>query len=503
VISFGLTTAAAAIPAAALTPEGTGAIGAESAPDFGNVLQQLMGGAPGGRPATDLPFDLDEPATTAGQTEDDVDELVNAIGVDLAAPPVLRLVATTPWAISDPAPAPAPAAEAGAADVPMADRPTSVGFPIAIAVPIAVSDRASKPFAALAAADETPAVKPPPANLPAVDLPPVNLPDVDLPKVDLRSVARPVPAMADAEDTITAVPTGTAGPAPTAPAAKMPTVAVTPAPTPGAVSPAPTPDPHVALPAQVAAPPTPASAAPAALEVSPSATATPRSADKVDAARQTFRVTADAGQRAYAAAAASDAPSKDTQQGFGEARREFGTGREPVGAAPSATSGAPVAQPFHVVVDRPAPPAGFTLATPVAVPPEAVEATVARELPAQVVQSIRMRAVDGGGEAIVRLRPDYLGELVVAVKVENGAVIAALQSDTPAVRKWIESNEASLRQALAEHGLQLDRLTVSDEAPQTEADERGPQERDQEEAPQPQSRRQRKPAPDATFEVVV
>ena len=136
--------------------------------------------------------------------------------------------------------------------------------------------------------------------------------------------------------------------------------------------------------------------------------------------------------------------------------------------------------------------------------PEAVDAAVATELPAQVVQSIRMQAIGNGGEAIIRLRPDYLGELVVAVKVENGAVSAALRSDTPAVRRWVESNEATLRQALAEHGLQLDRLTVSDEAPTAEGGEREHQDqKEHEDESQPQSRRQRKAAPDATFEVIV
>lgn len=136
--------------------------------------------------------------------------------------------------------------------------------------------------------------------------------------------------------------------------------------------------------------------------------------------------------------------------------------------------------------------------------PGAVEADVATELTAHVVQSIRLQAMGSGGEAIVRLRPDYLGELVVAVKVENGAVSAALRSDTPAVRRWVESNEATLRLALAEHGLQLDRLTISDEAPSTETGAREREDRQEhEDESQPQSRRQRKPAPDATFEVVV
>jgi flagellar hook-length control protein FliK len=123
------------------------------------------------------------------------------------------------------------------------------------------------------------------------------------------------------------------------------------------------------------------------------------------------------------------------------------------------------------------------------------------------VQSIRLQAIAGGGEAVVRLRPDYLGELVVVVKVTNGAVTAALQSDTPAVRRWVEANEATLRLGLAEHGLQLDRLTVSGDAPVAETGEREPQ-RDgrspgDDESQQPESRRRRPQDPEATFEVIV
>ena len=74
-------------------------------------------------------------------------------------------------------------------------------------------------------------------------------------------------------------------------------------------------------------------------------------------------------------------------------------------------------------------------------------ATIDTDLPKQIVQSIRLQALDLGGEAHVRLRPEYLGEVVVSVKVMHGAVTATLQADTAAVRRWIETNEASLRQA--------------------------------------------------------
>jgi len=472
VITFGLNPAAAAVPPAALNPEAAIGCGA----DFGDVLQQLMGGASGESQAIDLPFDRDDLDANEPDAVDELDELVNAIVVDLAAPPVLRLVTTSAWAVSEAAPAPALAADA--VEVPIAghsvsvpfktaDRSVSGPFTTATAAPVAASDLASNPFDAPESAGMAQAVELPAAGLPA-------------------------PAIADAAETIETAKAAALAPAPAPAAAARAAI-----PVPAAA--APTPELPAGPPTPVEVAPTPAAGQ---RELPATTPASQGVTDKIDATRQPLRMTADLGQRAYAAAA-SDAPSRDTQQGFGEARRESATGFEPVTAEPSTTPGAPPAQPFHVVADRPAAPVAPSLATPLVVTAAAVDAVVAHELPAQVVQSIRMQTIDGGGEAIVRLRPDYLGELVVAVKVENGAVIAALQSDTPAVRKWVESNEASLRQALAEHGLQLDRLTVSDEAPQTETGDRGQQERDPEEEPQPQSRRQRKPAPDATFEVVV
>lgn len=84
------------------------------------------------------------------------------------------------------------------------------------------------------------------------------------------------------------------------------------------------------------------------------------------------------------------------------------------------------------------------------------------ELPEQIVQSLRLQATAGGGEARVQLRPEYLGELTIRVVVEGGAVTARLEAEVPAVREWIERHEVSLRQALGEHGLTLDELSVSD-----------------------------------------
>lgn len=137
-------------------------------------------------------------------------------------------------------------------------------------------------------------------------------------------------------------------------------------------------------------------------------------------------------------------------------------------------------------------------------------ATMARDIdthvPAQIVQSIRLQAINGGGEAIIRLNPDYLGEVVVAVKVEQGSVTASLQAETPAVRQWAERNESVLRQALAEQGLQLEKLTVAEKSSETEreaAREDGREEPREEEQSRRQPQRRRPQSDEATFEVTV
>jgi flagellar hook-length control protein FliK len=61
----------------------------------------------------------------------------------------------------------------------------------------------------------------------------------------------------------------------------------------------------------------------------------------------------------------------------------------------------------------------------------------------------------------VRLTPENLGEVTVALRVERGQVTASLQAETPAVRDWIQSNEPELRRSLAAQGLQLDRFVVT------------------------------------------
>src|SRR4030095_3924295 len=78
----------------------------------------------------------------------------------------------------------------------------------------------------------------------------------------------------------------------------------------------------------------------------------------------------------------------------------------------------------------------------------------------QLVQSMRMQFRDGIGEAVLRLKPEHLGSVSISLRVENRGLKAHVQADMPAVRQWLESQQDTLRSALAEHGLRLDRLYV-------------------------------------------
>jgi flagellar hook-length control protein FliK len=90
----------------------------------------------------------------------------------------------------------------------------------------------------------------------------------------------------------------------------------------------------------------------------------------------------------------------------------------------------------------------------------------------QIVKSIRLQAVQGTTEARVQLKPEHLGNLNITLKVEHNQVTATIQADVAAVRQWIQSHEASLRQALSEQGLHLASLVVHPDEEQTSADER-------------------------------
>jgi flagellar hook-length control protein FliK len=78
----------------------------------------------------------------------------------------------------------------------------------------------------------------------------------------------------------------------------------------------------------------------------------------------------------------------------------------------------------------------------------------------RVVQAMQVNTRAGVMEATVRLRPDYLGDVTINLKVDGSGVSAVVHAETPAVRQWLESHEQTIRSGLAEHGLELERFVV-------------------------------------------
>jgi len=516
VINLDLNAAVAAGPPPVPTGE-TPVEGAfDAATAFGDLLQDLMGSSPGTGAPDEEPdaFDDGPRDRTAGE------DLINPVVVEPLVPPALRLSLAATWIdASTDAPGAAAAPPAGAAGVERAVR-ADAPAPDAETWLAAAADSPRMALAtaapAIDAGELTAAIAAPPAAFakPAAG---ANQP---MEPVAAEVFAAVAATTATAAIPATGAPIATGAPTPDAgvpiPAANMVAPAgvvnaATPS-LPGPVAKATSPLPHASVDPAAVAEVTPGSSAPApatppvdtlaGMPAMPSRGAE-TAADKLDSPRVRPHAV-EAGHRAYAAAAA-ETPAREFRGESGGAGGEQPAPADSVvpPAAPPA-AGAPA---FAVVAERPTLTVGQAASPNVLAAPQHIDAAAAAELPAQVVQSIRLQAAGAGGEAIVRLRPDYLGELVVAVKVENGAVTAALQSDTPAVRRWVEANEATLRQGLAEHGLQLDRLTVTGDEPTTGTSERHDRRHDRspedEESPQPESRRRRQQDPDATFEVIV
>jgi hypothetical protein len=119
----------------------------------------------------------------------------------------------------------------------------------------------------------------------------------------------------------------------------------------------------------------------------------------------------------------------------------------------------------------------------------------------RIVQTIRLAWARGVGDAQIRLEPGRFGDLTVSLRVEHGQVIARLQSDVPAVREWLQANQATFRQGLADHHLDLTRLEVVAARPSVD-DPAGREERRREPSDQPPARRPRRPHTGEMFDIV-
>jgi flagellar hook-length control protein FliK len=144
----------------------------------------------------------------------------------------------------------------------------------------------------------------------------------------------------------------------------------------------------------------------------------------------------------------------------------------PNGAHESANGSAPVfSLPGHpTAAAAPIAPAAAAPTAPAQVDAENVET---------LVQAMRVTAKAGGWEATVRLRPEHLGEVTIALRVEGKNVSAVVQAESAGVRQWLMSQEDAVRSGMSEHGLQLDRFAVSRDGQRREAEEQQPQQQQQ------------------------
>ena len=248
--------------------------------------------------------------------------------------------------------------------------------------------------------------------------------------------------------------------------------------------------------ASAATPVTPGAVTNVAAAVAPaaSATETARPQTVESGAAQGFAIPS------HSAAAGQDAPmsGQDQSNGQGRPTPEFmrfaaalaqvtPAGSEDAGHAPTAAVAAPQAA------------ASPNVAAPiaaVATAPVAQEETPGPDNVGRLVQAMRVIARPGAWEANVRLNPEHLGDVSIAIRVERNTVSAVVNAEGAGVRQWLESQEDAVRSGMAEHGLQLDRFIV----------QRDGQRRDAQPQQEQQGRRQaprRQAATAERFEVVV
>ena len=199
-------------------------------------------------------------------------------------------------------------------------------------------------------------------------------------------------------------------------------------------------------------------------------------------------------------AAGQDAPMTGQDQSSGQGRptpefMRFAAALAQVSPAASEDAG-PAAVAPAAAAPAAASPAAAAPVTTAAVPTSAQTETPGAENVGRLVQAMRVIARPGAWEANVRLNPEHLGDVSIAVRVERNTVSAVVNAEGAGVRQWLESQEEAVRSGMAEHGLQLDRFIV----------QRDGQRRDAQPQQEQQGRRQaprRQAVTAERFEVVV
>lgn len=93
-------------------------------------------------------------------------------------------------------------------------------------------------------------------------------------------------------------------------------------------------------------------------------------------------------------------------------------------------------------------------------------------LSSQVLRGLNAMVNQRGGVLNMRLEPPELGQLRVQMTIARGVVTAQFHASTQQAQALLDQSMASLRSALENHGLTVDRLTVTTSAPNQHADVR-------------------------------
>lgn len=78
----------------------------------------------------------------------------------------------------------------------------------------------------------------------------------------------------------------------------------------------------------------------------------------------------------------------------------------------------------------------------------------------KLTDQAQMIVFKGGGEAVVKLNPDGMGEVRLKVLVQDGKVNLEMATETKEAKKLIESSISELRSSLAGHKLTIDQVKV-------------------------------------------
>ena len=82
----------------------------------------------------------------------------------------------------------------------------------------------------------------------------------------------------------------------------------------------------------------------------------------------------------------------------------------------------------------------------------------------QIVQKADFLVKEGGGEAIVKMTPEGMGQVHLKLQVENGKINLELQSEDKNVKKMIEDSLNDLKSQLSHHQIQINHVKVNDVA---------------------------------------